>query len=71
MSAPVVVVRAVADHAAGGFADAARQAAPQAAPVAARQATRGEGADGDSRHRAALRRVAISPRSPRHIEVGT
>ncbi len=52
-------------------ADAAPQAAHPAALVAAWQATRPPGGDCDSPHGAAPRGVAISPRSPRHIEVGT
>jgi hypothetical protein len=49
--------------------DAARQAAPVAALVAARQATRRSGADAGSRHGAAISRVPVLPRSPRHTEV--
>jgi hypothetical protein len=51
--------------------DAARQAALVAALPAARQATRPRRRNAGSRHGAALSRVEVLPRSPRHIEVGT
>ncbi|MFT3863995.1 MAG: hypothetical protein QM729_06960 [Solirubrobacterales bacterium] len=71
MSAQTVVAPDVLAATAGGLTDAARQAALPAAPVAARQATRADRTSGVSRHGAALSRVEVLPRSPRHIEVGT